>query len=144
MFNEIKTHEITVDIVILTIKNDALQVLLVKRNNEPFKDKWAIPGGYVRMSENLDEAAMRVLKEKTNVENIYLEQLVENTDSLGANLGQFEGSYGNITIKDLEEQMDSVSDYTTIASLTNQREELREQLDEMSLRYMELLEKEEG
>ena len=67
MFNEIKTHEITVDIVILTIKNDALQVLLVKRNNEPFKDKWAIPGGYVRMSENLDEAAMRVLKEKTNV-----------------------------------------------------------------------------
>ena len=44
MFNEIKTHEITVDIVILTIKDDALQVLLVKRNNEPFKDKWAIPG----------------------------------------------------------------------------------------------------
>ena len=75
MFNEIKTHEITVDIVILTIKDDALQVLLVKRSNEPFKDKWAIPGGYVRMSENLDEAAMRVLKEKTNVDNIYLEQL---------------------------------------------------------------------
>ena len=75
MFNEIKTHEITVDIVILTIRNNALQVLLVKRNNEPFKDKWAIPGGYVRMSENLDEAAIRVLKEKTNVDNIYLEQL---------------------------------------------------------------------
>ena len=68
MFNEIKTHEITVDIVILTIKEYALQVLLVKRNNEPFKDKWAIPGGYVRMSENLDEAAMRVLKEKTKVD----------------------------------------------------------------------------
>ena len=48
------------------------------------------------------------------------------------------------TIKDLEEQMDNVSDYTTIASLTNQREELLEELDEMSLRYMELLEKEEG
>ena len=82
MFNEIKTHEITVDIVILTIKDDALQVLLVKRNNEPFKDKWAIPGGYVRMSENLDEAAMRVLKEKTNVENIYLEQLYTFGDPL--------------------------------------------------------------
>ena len=82
MFNEIKTHEITVDIVILTIKNDALNVLLVKRNNEPFKDKWAIPGGYVRMSENLDEAAMRVLKEKTNVENIYLEQLYTFGDPL--------------------------------------------------------------
>lgn len=82
MFNEIKTHEITVDIVILTIKEDALQVLLVKRNNEPFKDKWAIPGGYVRMSENLDEAAMRVLKEKTNVDNIYLEQLYTFGDPL--------------------------------------------------------------
>ena len=82
MFNEIKTHEITVDIVILTIKNDALQVLLVKRNNEPFKNKWAIPGGYVRMSENLDEAAIRVLKEKTDVDNIYLEQLYTFGDPL--------------------------------------------------------------
>ena len=82
MFNEIKTHEITVDIVILTIKNDALQVLLVKRNNEPFKDKWAIPGGYVRMSENLDEAAIRVLKERTDVDNIYLEQLYTFGDPL--------------------------------------------------------------
>ena len=82
MFNEIKTHEITVDIVILTIKNDALQVLLVKRNNEPFKDKWAIPGGYVRMSENLDEAAIRVLKERTAVDNIYLEQLYTFGDPL--------------------------------------------------------------
>ena len=82
MYNEVKTHEITVDIVILTMKDDSLQVLLVKRNNEPFKDKWAIPGGYVRMSENLDEAAMRVLKEKTNVENIYLEQLYTFGDPL--------------------------------------------------------------
>ena len=82
MFNEVKTHEITVDTVILTIKNNALNVLLVRRNNEPFKDKWAIPGGYVRMSENLDEAAVRVLKEKTNVENIYLEQLYTFGDPL--------------------------------------------------------------
>lgn len=64
MFNETKTHEITVDVVILTIKNNAIQVLLVKRTTEPFKGKWAIPGGYVRLSENLDEAALRVLKEK--------------------------------------------------------------------------------
>ena len=82
MYNEVKTHEITVDIVILTMKENSLQVLLVKRDNEPFKDKWAIPGGYVRMSENLDEAAMRVLKEKTNVENIYLEQLYTFGDPL--------------------------------------------------------------
>lgn len=82
MFNETKTHEITVDTVILTIKNDNLKVLLVKRDNEPFKGKWAIPGGYVRMSEDLDAAAMRVLKEKTNVDNIYLEQLYTFGDPL--------------------------------------------------------------
>ncbi|MCM1265751.1 MAG: NUDIX hydrolase [Candidatus Gastranaerophilales bacterium] len=82
MFNETKTHEITVDTVILTLKDNNLQVLLVRRDNEPFKGKWAIPGGYVRMSENLDEAAMRVLKEKTNVDNIYLEQLYTFGDPL--------------------------------------------------------------
>ena len=82
MFNETKTHEITVDVVILTIKNGTLQVLLVKRTNEPFKDKWAIPGGYVRLSENLDQAALRVLKERTNVDNIYLEQLYTFGDPL--------------------------------------------------------------
>jgi len=75
MITGTKTHEITVDVVILTLKNNAIQVLLVKRLNEPFKGKWAIPGGYIQLSENLDEAAVRILKEKTNVDNIYLEQL---------------------------------------------------------------------
>ena len=82
MFNETKTHEITVDVVIITIKDDALKVLLVKRLNEPFKGRWAIPGGFIRLSENLDEAALRVLKEKTNVDNIYLEQLYTFGDPL--------------------------------------------------------------
>jgi 8-oxo-dGTP diphosphatase len=81
-FNETKTHEITVDVVILTLQGDALKVLLVKRQHEPFKDKWAIPGGYVRLSENLDQAAVRVLKERTNVDNIYLEQLYTFGDPL--------------------------------------------------------------
>lgn len=82
MLNETKTHEITVDTVILTIKNNALQVLLVKREKEPFIGKWAIPGGYVRMSENLEQAAVRVLKERTNVDNVYLEQLYTFGDPL--------------------------------------------------------------
>ena len=82
MQRETKTHEITVDVVIFTIQKGALKVLLVQRSKEPFINKWAIPGGYVRMSENLDEAAMRVLKEKTNVENIYLEQLYTFGDPL--------------------------------------------------------------
>ena len=82
MFNETKTHEITVDTVILTIKNNALQDLLIKREREPFIGKWAIPGGYVRMSENLEQAAVRVLKEKTDVDNVYLEQLYTFGDPL--------------------------------------------------------------
>lgn len=82
MFNETKTHEITVDVVILTIKNNTLKVLLVKRMNEPFKGRWAIPGGFIRLSENLDEAALRILKEKTSVDNIYLEQLYTFGDPL--------------------------------------------------------------
>lgn len=82
MFNETKTHEITVDVVILTIKDDALKVLLVKRLNDPFKGRWAIPGGFIRLSENLDDAALRILKEKTNVDNIYLEQLYTFGDPL--------------------------------------------------------------
>lgn len=82
MFNETKTHEITVDVVILTIKDNSLKVLLVKRTNEPFKDRWAIPGGFIRLSENLDQAALRILKEKTNVDNIYLEQLYTFGDPL--------------------------------------------------------------
>ena len=82
MFNEIKTHELTIDVVVLTIKNNKLQVLLTKRNKEPFKGRWAIPGGFIRLSENLDDAAMRVLKEKTDVEDIYLEQLYTFGDPL--------------------------------------------------------------
>lgn len=82
MFQEIKTHEITTDVVIFTIKDNKLQVLLVKRANEPFKGRWAIPGGFIRLSENLDNAALRILKEKTNVENIYLEQLYTFGDPL--------------------------------------------------------------
>ena len=82
MFQEIKTHEITTDVVIFTIKHNKLQVLLVKRANEPFKGRWAIPGGFIRLSENLDNAALRILKEKTNVDNIYLEQLYTFGDPL--------------------------------------------------------------
>jgi 8-oxo-dGTP diphosphatase len=66
---------VTVDIVVFTIKDNNLKILLVKRNIEPFKDKWAIPGGFVRINETLEDAAKRELKEETGVEDVYLEQL---------------------------------------------------------------------
>lgn len=74
MFKETRSHEVTVDVVIFTIKNKKLQALLVQRSQEPFKDRWSIAGGFIRMSENLDEAASRVLNEKTRVKDVFLEQ----------------------------------------------------------------------
>lgn len=66
---------VTVDLVIFTIKEDLLKVLLVKRNVEPFKDIWALPGGFVRIKESLEDSAKRELQEETGVRNVYLEQL---------------------------------------------------------------------
>jgi len=66
---------VTVDIVLFTLMGDDLKVLLVKRKYPPFKDSWAIPGGFVKINEPLDEAAIRELREETNVSNVYLEQL---------------------------------------------------------------------
>jgi 8-oxo-dGTP diphosphatase len=66
---------VSVDVVILTIFDDALRVLLVKRTHEPFQDMWALPGGFVRADESLEDAARRQLLEKTGVADIYLEQL---------------------------------------------------------------------
>ena len=66
---------VTVDIILFTIKKDDLKALLVQRKIEPFKNMWAIPGGFVRINETLEEAAKRELSEETNVRNVYLEQL---------------------------------------------------------------------
>jgi 8-oxo-dGTP diphosphatase len=59
---------VTVDIVILTMGHGNLQVLLIRRGEEPFKGMWAIPGGFKRPTETLDEAAKRELVEETGVD----------------------------------------------------------------------------
>jgi 8-oxo-dGTP diphosphatase len=66
---------VTTDLVVFTIKNNSLKVLLVKRDVEPFKNKWALPGGFVRIDESLEDSAKRELFEETGVKNVYLEQL---------------------------------------------------------------------
>lgn len=50
-------------------------VLLVKRENYPFKDKWCLPGGFVKIDENLEDAPKRILAKETNLHDIYMEQL---------------------------------------------------------------------
>ena len=59
---------VTVDMVILTMSEGTLHVLLVRRGEDPFKGVWAIPGGFKRPTETLDEAAKRELTEETGVD----------------------------------------------------------------------------
>ena len=59
---------VTVDIVILTMSEGALHLLLVRRGEAPYEGMWAIPGGFKRPAETLDEAARRELVEETGVD----------------------------------------------------------------------------
>ena len=68
---------VTVDVVILTLREDRLHALLVKRGAEPFREVWALPGGYIHPHEDagLEAAVQRILREKTGIETPYVEQL---------------------------------------------------------------------
>jgi ADP-ribose pyrophosphatase YjhB (NUDIX family) len=77
---------VTVDMLIFTVVNEeeenyrklpekVLKLLMVKRGDHPFIDKWALPGGFVSVKESLDDAARRELRAETNVDNVYMEQL---------------------------------------------------------------------
>lgn len=59
---------VTVDIVILTMSEGRLHVLLIRRGEAPYQGMWAIPGGFKRPTETLDEAAKRELSEETGVD----------------------------------------------------------------------------
>lgn len=77
---------VTVDSIIFTIRNSVsdnyrklpekkLQVLLVKRAEDPYKENWGLPGTFVDENERFEEAINRSLEQKANIKNIYLEQL---------------------------------------------------------------------
>jgi 8-oxo-dGTP diphosphatase len=66
---------VTVDCVVFGLDDEDLKVLLIRRDLPPFEDKWALPGGFVRLNETLDEAARRELQEETSLERVFLEQL---------------------------------------------------------------------
>ena len=77
----------TADVLLLSVSDQlqnnyrknskkVMSVLLVKRNDFPYKDKWCLPGGFLNVKEEtLEECAKRVLKNETNLDDIYLEQL---------------------------------------------------------------------
>ncbi len=66
---------VTVDVVIIALRDEELQGLLIKRDVAPYRGRWAIPGGFVHSDESLDTAARRELREETGVSDVYLEQL---------------------------------------------------------------------
>lgn len=68
---------VAVDLVILTVRDGSLQVLLIRRGIAPHKGRWALPGGFVRPSEDLADAARRELAEETGLvsDRIHLEQV---------------------------------------------------------------------
>ena len=66
---------VTTDIVIFTVRDKQLKLLLIMRGGEPFKGKWALPGGFVQLDEDLETGARRELAEETGVSGVYLEQL---------------------------------------------------------------------
>ncbi len=66
---------LTVDAVVFGLDEGALKVLLIRRGLAPFKGRWALPGGFVRTDETLDEAVRRELAEETGLTQVFLEQL---------------------------------------------------------------------
>jgi len=137
-----KKPSFTVDMLIFTVMDKekenyrklpekALKILLVKRGDHPYIGKWALPGGFVGIEESLDEAALRVLKAETGIEDIYMEQLytwgevsrdprtrvvsssymaLVDSKSLNITAGEYEtdASWFNVSYDILEEKKTSV------------------------------------
>ena len=73
-----KDHDkiyVAVDCIIFGFDRKDLKLLLIKRDFEPEKGKWSLMGGFLKEEESLDQAAARVLKKLTGLQNVYLEQL---------------------------------------------------------------------
>jgi 8-oxo-dGTP diphosphatase len=73
--NKYEHPSVSVDVVMMSLRQRDLQVLLINRRSWPFEGRWAIPGGFVTIDESLEAAAKRELQEETGVQDVYLEQL---------------------------------------------------------------------
>jgi len=66
---------VTTDCIIFGFNDNILKVMLIERGIEPYKGSWALPGGFVKMDETVEECAKRELREETGLDNIFVEQL---------------------------------------------------------------------
>jgi ADP-ribose pyrophosphatase YjhB (NUDIX family) len=66
---------ISIDCVIFGFEQSVLEILLIKRAGNPYKGKWALPGGFIKKEELVEDAAKRILKVTTGVSDIYLEEV---------------------------------------------------------------------
>jgi len=73
-------HYVAVDCVILGYQDEEIKLLLYPRSFEPYKGKWSLLGGFVQDDESADEAAARILKQTTGLEQIFLEQVASFSD----------------------------------------------------------------
>lgn len=87
--------KVGVDNVIFSVdtEQNRLLVLLIRRDTEPFRDSWCLPGTLVRQGESLEAAAYRILAEKIRVQNLYLEQLFSFDPSSSDDLRYLSVSY---------------------------------------------------
>jgi 8-oxo-dGTP diphosphatase len=73
--NDYDRPSVTVDLVLMSVRDGALHALLLHRTAQPEQGKWQLPGGFVRIDEELDAAAKRILGDKAHLASDYLEQL---------------------------------------------------------------------
>ena len=66
---------VAVDCIIFGFDGESIKLLLIQRGFEPEKDKWSLMGGFVQPNETPEDAAARVLKQLTGLENVYMEQM---------------------------------------------------------------------
>jgi 8-oxo-dGTP diphosphatase len=66
---------VAVDVVLLTVSDDAIWAMVGRRNDQPHRGRWALPGGFLRITESLDATAVRVLRTKAGLRDVFTEQL---------------------------------------------------------------------
>lgn len=71
---------VTADCVIFSYDGNDIKVLLIQRGNDPYKGKWAFPGGFMNIDETAEECAIRELKEETGLKDVVLEQFFTFTN----------------------------------------------------------------